>query len=795
VRRVRTLLARQELWPLLPIVVAALLLFLRLGSYGFWEPHEIQVADRARTALEDSRTTAPPVDDEPDDEEARPAQPQPGAASEPGMAVPAVKETKKPKRPPAADSKEPRLTATLVESGIERFGHDELGARFFLAMAGLLGVAAVALLGLRLAGGRAGMLAGLAFLSFPIVVLQARHLTSDIGALAGAALMALGLVGLVRPTPLGWLRPPWTFPVDALLIAAGGLLSYQGAASWNGLVPPLAGVGVGALVAGLADGRAGFARQRHLVIGGALCLVAAAVLLGQVLAGVFDLVAVADGQRGLLGWTTVATGEPVAGLGGTWRKEGDPSATVTNLFEQIAYGSFPWVAIAPLAVAALGLGGTSQRRFSAAVLGAWTLVAWALSTIFQHKVGAVTYPAYAALAVAVGLWLDALWSARAAAPDAAGPDAAAPDAARSPLAAALPVAAVFALFCAVVVGRDLYNFPDRLTSLNLDGQTLKWPEGAALHKAMPVIGIGFGLAMAAALLLVGRLARVGRGALVTAVVIGSLGAVFFSQVFSPRLAARLSSRGVFAAYHELRRDGDELGIVGNPGPGPRFYAGDDYVPLRGRTELIEFLRRPGRVFALVRANELCPLHKASSSDGFRFAVVDDSNDQFLLLSNQLGEGERDHNPLADAIVRTPPADLGAPLSFEFEDTIRLLGVRMPAEVERGDSFEVTLIFEVLKPITRNWKIFVHFDSGSSRFQGDHAPIRERCGTSFFQPGDVVVDRFTVKAGSMVDGTPKTTYQVFTGFFVGSNPNYTNMKVSKGEADDNNRVKIGTIRLR
>jgi hypothetical protein len=186
-------------------------------------------------------------------------------------------------------------------------------------------------------------------------------------------------------------------------------------------------------------------------------------------------------------------------------------------------------------------------------------------------------------------------------------------------------------------------------------------------------------------------------------------------------------------------------------------------------------------------------------------VLFGGSDQLVLFSNQLRDGERDEHPLAAALVRDHSADRGEPpdfrlpegarpLDFVFEDTLHLVGVVMPESVERGEKLEATLYFKVLKPVGRNWKVFVHIDSGASRIIGDHDPIGGTCGTSFFRKGDIVVDRFSVKAGGMVEGTPRTSFQVFAGFFTGSSPNFTNMKVSRGKADENNRVNLGTLRV-
>jgi hypothetical protein len=173
-------------------------------------------------------------------------------------------------------------------------------------------------------------------------------------------------------------------------------------------------------------------------------------------------------------------------------------------------------------------------------------------------------------------------------------------------------------------------------------------------------------------------------------------------------------------------------------------------------------------------------------------VIDDSNATSLLLSNKLDPGRQDKNPLSGMVVRNQPTDIGRLVSANFDDRVELLGVTMPEHVARGSTFEVSLFFKVLQPVGRNWKIFVHFDGGGLRFQGDHDPTRGRCGTSFWQAGDYIIDTFEVKAGDVT--YPKTAYSAWVGFFVGSSGNWTNMTVKSGNPDSNNRVPIGTIEV-
>jgi hypothetical protein len=263
-------------------------------------------------------------------------------------------------------------------------------------------------------------------------------------------------------------------------------------------------------------------------------------------------------------------------------------------------------------------------------------------------------------------------------------------------------------------------------------------------------------------------------------------------VLTPALSDKLSTKNILATYQELRGEGDLLGIMGGAS-GAAYYAGTDYEKLAGRNDLLRFLQRGERVFALAPRGELCPLNKLAREKGVTYHLLDESSADFRLFSNRLEPGETDHNPLLGVFLPERPANVGRPLSFNLDDQLELIGVAMPTSVQRGDTFEMKLYFKVLAPVRRNWKqVFVHFDRGV-RFQGDHVPADGLCGTSQWVPGDIVVDRFEVTAGSRTH--PAGPYKVWAGLYVGQAPSYTNMTVKSAGADDKHRIPLGTIKLR
>ena len=831
-RRVLRILAQPRHYWWITLVLAALVLLARLGSYGFWEPREIGVAESASSYLE--RQAA----------EHEPAAPAPAPAARPGAAAPpasgarpsaAHRLTPTPTAPPRSVP-EPPLTERLVAFGIDHLGFDERGARAPLALLGLLAVMAVFVLGTRLSSPRAGLIGAVAMLSFPLVLLESRQLTSDIGAITGTTLMVTGLVGLALPArhrdlAAGGTRQQVALSlviVDLLAVAAGAYLANAAAGPLLGLMPPLAAFGLGVLVhLGVDHGDStGADPGDRDVTGlfspgffvGALALIAGVVALSWFMHRTFDLVDSREGLTGLtlFGKTLHPASVAAPGLGAPWRARGDVQTPFTALFEPISFGIYPWVALAPLALIALalGLGPRAPRDrqppgapWAGAVLFCWAALAWLVATIVMRKVTRdVEYPALGAIAAAIGIWLDRLLAAREAAAPAQAPGGGAADGADAP--GSLPLWALFALLSVVVVGKDLKAMPDKMTSLTTSGQSVKFPAGSHLQLGVLGIGILFGVCLFAGLFfwrgpyairwrVRGRevLADAGRYGVHAAVAVAVLFALFLSQVWVPGLSQKMSSRDVLAAYRTLRHKGDQLGILASLGSGPRYYARGPYTTLKDRQDLISFLAKPGRVFALTRSNERCTLRKQAVDKGFHFYEVDDSSAQYALLSNRLGPGEVDHNPLVKAVQRTRPADVGASLSINLDNQIELIGVKMPAAVDRGDRFQMTLYYHVLAPLKRPWKVFVHLDTAgaATHIIGDHALLGGLCPLNYLQPGDYVVDTFPVTAGGM--SYPRGIYKVWTGLFVGSNPNWTNIKALSGNPDKANRVPIGTIRIK
>ena len=750
--------------PILVALLAFAILFPRLGHFGLWDPQEITIADQAR---ELART---------------------------GDLDKVYKQ-----RPP--------LTLYVIAKSFKVAGVSELSARLPLAVLGLIAALATYALGVRLRRPRAGLYAAIVLLSSPLFIFESRQLTSDVATVACHAVAMVGLAGLIWPAN-GRYHPVYT-TIDVVLAFAGVRAGFYASGLLLGVFVPLGAASVAAIVALVRPAEI----PRHiLAVGAAIVTLAALVILGMTLDRLYDLVPAQPRDLALFGKTLSTTRGYLPALGGAWRSGPAGTAiTFDSIVNQVAFGMFPWSAIAPIAVLRLATARDRDRSaFGALLILFWALVAYVVCTIWVRKVADVRYPALPAIALAVGLFLDDVILAKVEG-----------DPGRAPHArGGMPLAALFVLLAAVQLARDCITFPDEMSSVHLLS-TVKYPPELHVMVGALILGLAFAVVAAIGLwvavepppvvreeggspsFLRRALDRVQAGlerargpsryALHGALALGVILAVFWAQVFTPGLSQHFSYKNVFQSYFDHRRGGEPLGVMGIPGNGPEYYASGIFERLdkegRGRQSLLDFLKRAERVFAVVPAAELCPVHQAAGADRFEYHVLDNRNSRFLLLTNRLLGGEKDQNPLLTAIRREPPT-FQKPLSASFDGKIELIGVDLPAKVSHGDKFQMTLYFKVLQKPPQNYKIFAHFDGRGVRFQGDHDPIEGRCATTYWQAGDYIVDTFSVTAGELTH--PTGPYSVWIGFFTGSAGQWRNMPITSGNGDSNNRFNVGTV---
>lgn len=793
-------------------LLAASVLLPGLDDPGLWEPQERQLSDHAAPPV--VPPPAPAASNEPPagPRQATPTPVEAEAAKAKAEAARAKAEAAKAKAEAKdkclhalpQDASARTLTSRAIKWGRDRVGDSDGGRRLPLALLGLCTVLAAAGIAMRLASARAGVVTAIVLVAMPLLTLQSRTLTSEIGTACGASLIVYGCVALGtlrrRPGMPGAVGAVIDTMVAVVALAAGLVLGFYGGGVLLGLVVPVGAIAVAGslglpLVAAIRRGE-----PIAPSIVSVLATLLAIGLVGLVAYQIYDLKAPYPGltpppAREVLGKAIIPNGCFSWALGGIWRPEDDLRITYDSTFEQIAHGTFPWGLLAPIAMAALLAGADPGRHRLGAITLAWAGAAWVAGEVFQRKVGFTVYAGFPALAIAVGVWLDSVLSRRAH----GDPDA-------MPHGAKL--VALFMLLGVIDLGKDMQSFAARLTSLFVGNDAIAYPAQSRLlflpTKAWVLI-IGGVIALCFALAM-----SLWRGGTTprdrwyqrfsTASAIAAIGvtivlAAFWSAIWHPRLALHLSSKKMFETYHELARPGDELVIMGSLGQAPLAYTTTPPQIVPDRTQIIAALARPGRVFAIAPQTELCTLHREVA--GKPYFLVDDRNQRSVLLSNRV-DGTTDKNPLRTAIVHEEPKGIRERPKDKvvWDGRIQLLGWDLPRTVARGERFEVTLYYKILSPVGGAWKALMHFDGPAGRAgNGDHEPIGGRCPTSTWQPGDYIIDRFTTRAGG--GAFPGGAYEVWIGFFAGSAPNWRNMKISEAPGDmrDNaDRVKIAALGL-
>ena len=95
-----------------------------------------------------------------------------------------------------------------------------------------------------------------------------------------------------------------------------------------------------------------------------------------------------------------------------------------------------------------------------------------------------------------------------------------------------------------------------------------------------------------------------------------------------------------------------------------------------------------------------------------------------------------------------------PLDVELGGRMQLLGYDLSAAtVAPGEDLELTLYWQVLAPMTRNWSVFVHLNDpviGAPVAQRDMYPGQGLLATTLLEPNQVLVDRYVIQV-------PETTY--------------------------------------
>jgi len=693
--------------------LALLLFFPRLGSFGFWDPYEVKVADAARSIVTGQGSLA--------------------------------QATHTIGRPPA--------TVSLVATGFRLFGVGELGGRLPIAITSLFAVLACFYAGSSMIRRRGALLGSFILATAPAFLLGARQLTTNAPLLLGTSLAVGGLVRLCWP-PEG--SAPMMRVIDVLLAGVGLFIGFTSGALLVGVVAPIAAVAVALIAAAPTRQRA------ELAVG----------------LGVMVVVALA-----VAGWSWAHPAGYSALLGGMAHPFLN-SAVFTNTLKQLGFGLFAWIALLPMAgIHALAsttddVEAPPREWFGRVALVCWFVALYLTGTLEAAAVQDMLVPPAPAVLLLVGSYLD----------DVLDTDE------------VQPFAALTAALGALVIGRDFFVFPEYFVGAHMV-ETLRWPGPLS---SMPYVMVSYAaffagvIGLALGVPIASRDAppsqrRTGRLILVGGAVAASLAMALFTAMWLvPQCSKHLSSKELYGKTKQLDPNAP-IGQYHFSAQGASYYSGGKTpVTLGSLEELFKFLQRPEHVFVMAGSEELPSIDQYAKQHAGSYFVVDDSSARYIMLSNRLGPGERDLNPLRLYVSERAPTP-AHPLSINFDNKVELIGWDAPAVIGARQDFKLKLYFKVNAPLPGSYKIFVHIDGAGTRINGDHVPLDGKFPTNYWVVGSYITDEHTIRPGDNNTGAAPNSgpYQIYMGMYLGAE----RLKIVSGPADGDNRARLGGITVK
>ncbi|MCB9591911.1 MAG: glycosyltransferase family 39 protein [Sandaracinaceae bacterium] len=808
------------------------LLFVRIGSYGIWDPWELSSADLARQVLS-------------------------------GESV---------------ELAHPPLGTWLVAAGFGVFGVHEWAGRLPIALAGLVTVGLAYAVAARFAGRRAGVLAAIVTATSPLLLFNSREMLGEAPAFAASAGVFLcGLSAVFRP---GSLKTPARRRLAVQLAWLGGLgisaaLATMASGALLGVAPPLLAVGVAIVARGELEPP--FAERGRAAA-------AAVVLVIAVAAGLGAAWAVYADYAGFGYWT-----------GGVARG-GDPPTweiAIEHVFHSFApwSGLLP-VALAAMLARAPRPPGIRVRHAEENALRlavfAWTAFGYLAETVFTARFGPATFLPLVGISVAVALFLHdvertprARWGvaivsvlfvalilrdyhAYPGGPvEGLGVDGLTVPEEFNPTAGWAIFLAAFIAVAGLGFGADPSSEHASLSrdfawirerwvqgggaragavvgalriGVPVDLVVEQWKRGPGYRVWIVILGgilplvflvlglvavvagewmgaqfgsslavrivrvalfVPFGVigAIAAARLALFGFAKLGRNRLVPLLLAGLAVGGFASFGYQPALSSHFSPREVYDTYNALAGSREPLGEFRVGGRAAAYYVreGQELEEIDSQPALLDFLMQERRVWAAFRADDLAAINREYRRRAGRHLFVADARSARMLLATNIGVPDRDNeNYLADAVLDAPPAHIQHPVHIDFDHRIVLIGydLELPHEtyVGPGEAFTITWYFQVNAAIPGTYAPFVHMDGAGQRLNGDHEPVDGRYPVRLWEEGDVVADRQEIRVPANYG---RGNLTIFMGFWAGDN----RLEVVEGPADDVNRARVGVLPIR
>jgi hypothetical protein len=279
-------------------------------------------------------------------------------------------------------------------------------------------------------------------------------------------------------------------------------------------------------------------------------------------------------------------------------------------------------------------------------------------------------------------------------------------------------------------------------------------------------------------------------------ILAAAGFVFgywFCNGYMPVVARNLAPTAAVDFYKKHSGPGDELLTYRVSAGIGKFYGIKKVRQITSQTAFINEINSPKKIFLLYGREDNPSLDLAYKEKEHDHIYVPEADTwRFLLASNKIVPGVKQHNPIRD-IVRMAPPEPEYHVYANLDNKVEYLGYDLQTDHE-GDwagaleHFTFTSYWHCTDKVPGSYKFFIHVDGFGLRLNGDHEPLDELYPTRYWRTGDYLVDVYRMQVPIHFRAGD---YTIYIGLFQGDD----RLKQVAGPTSGDDRIQGGILKVR